>query len=121
MTAAFTEEQGKALEAALLAQARRGELITYAALAADLALAPPHRIHRLTLALEDRVRDDHRAGRPLLSALAVGKSGIPGRGFFQLLSDLGRYAGADHGSDAEAQHRRELADALRYWGSGESD
>ena len=74
-------------------------------------MPPPHAIHKLTLALEDLVREDHAAGRPLLAAVAVSRTGngIPGRGFFQLLSELGRYAGPDRGPVAEAAHAAELA------------
>src|SRR3546814_9562843 len=60
-------------------------------------------------------REDHAAGRPLLAALAVSRTqkgpdggGIPGRGFFQLLTELGRYDGPDQGPEAAAQHAREL-------------
>ncbi len=119
MTADFTDEESAALEAALLAHARQGRTIAYAALAAEIGLRPPHRIHRLTLALEERVRADHQAGKPLLAAVAVGKLGVPGRGFFQLLASLGRYEGAEQGSDALAQHRQELSAALRYWRASE--
>lgn len=34
--------------------------------------------------------DETRAGRPMLSAVAVGAGGSPGRGFFALARDLGR-------------------------------
>ena len=63
------------------------------------------------------MREDHAAGRPLLAALAVSRTGngIPGRGFFQLLSELGRHAGPDRGPEAEAAHAAELARVFAYW------
>ena len=90
---------------------QEGRTITYRDLAVLVPIPPPHTIHKLTLALEDLVREDHAAGRPLLAALAVSRTGngVPGRGFFQLLADLGRYAGPDQGPEAEAAHAAELA------------
>jgi len=107
-----------ALEAALRQQARHGQPIAYLALAELLQLTGPHRIHRLTLALEQRLRLDHAAGRPLLAALAIGRLGLPGRGYFQLLQELGRYDGPDAGPPAAARHAADLAAALDHWGSG---
>ena len=106
------------LRLALTACAAAGETVTYQELVRRTAFPGPHAIHRLTLLLEALARADHVAGRPLLAALAVSRtSGIPGRGFFQLLSELGRYHGPDQGPDAAAQHARELADAIAYWSS----
>lgn len=106
-----------ALRAALVGLAREGRTATYRDLAARLSLTGPHTIHRVTLALEDLVREDHAAGRPLLGALAVSRAagGIPGRGFFQLLAELGRYAGPDQGPQAARWHAEEVAAALDYW------
>jgi hypothetical protein len=103
------------LEVALKAQARLGRPAGYLELAGAMALAGPHRIHRLTQALEVLARRDHAAGRPLLSALAVGRSGIPGRGFFQLLQSLGLYQGPDEGVEAKRWHSEALAAAVAYW------
>lgn len=104
-----------ALRPVLLAAAREGRTVTYRELAAAAEVPPPHTIHKTTRALEALTREDHAAGRPLLAALAVGKGGIPGPGFFQLLSVLGRYDGPHRGDDAAAQHARELAPAIAYW------
>ena len=43
--------------------------------------------------------DEHRCGRPLLSAVAVGVSGFPGQGFFALAKQLGIFE--SEGKDAE--------------------
>ncbi len=115
MTKPFERAERAALDAALLEQAKAGMTASYAELAERMRLQAPHRIHRLTLALEERVKLDHTAGRPLLAAMAVGKFGLPGRGFFQLLSDLGRYAGADSGPEAASHYAKERDAATAYW------
>ena len=104
------------LRLALCASAAAGETVTYQELARRADVPGPQVIHRLTLLLEAMVREDHAAGRPLLAALAVSRaSGIPGRGFFQLLAELGRYDGPDQGPEAAAHHARALAEALDHW------
>ena len=50
--------------------------------------------------------DEVRAGRPMLSAVAVGVSGKPGPGFYQLAHDLGRCP-ADAGEGTFWQQERE--------------
>lgn len=107
------------LRPVLRAAALRGTTVTYRELAAQAGVAPPHTIHKATAALENLAREDHDAGRPLLAALAVGKAGLPGPGFFHLLRELGRYDGPDHGPAAAAHHARELDDALAYWAGAE--
>lgn len=97
------------LRPVLAGVARRGGTILYRDLARDAGVPGPHTIHKTTLALEALVRADHAAGHPLLAAVAVGKAGLPGPGFFQLLTALGRYDGADRGADAAAHHTAELA------------
>ena len=105
------------LEVALIAQARRRQPIGYLNLASAMRMPGPHRIHRLTHALEVLAQRDLAAGRPLLATLAVGRSGIPGRGFFQMLSERGAYQGPDEGAEARRWHERALSDAIAYWSS----
>ena len=62
------DERHAIVRACLLRLAAERRTATYHELAAQAALAPPHRIHSLTLVLEDLIRDDHAAGRPLLAA-----------------------------------------------------
>ncbi len=62
------------LRAALEALARQRRTATYQELVALAEVPAPHAIHSLTLALEDLVRQDHGAGRPLLAALAVSRA-----------------------------------------------
>lgn len=120
MTKPFEVAEREALDKALLTLAKAGKTASYAELAEALRLQAPHRIHRLTLALEERIHLDHEAGRPLLAAMAVGKFGVPGRGFFQLLSRLGRYSGPDSGPEAASHHAKEEAAAQAYWQGRES-
>ncbi|MEQ8333687.1 hypothetical protein [Nisaea sp.] len=96
--------------AALEERARAERTITYAELAEAAGMAGPHRIHRLTEALEDLVTCDHRNGAPLRAAVAISKArdGLPGPGFFQHCAGLGLYFGPDHGPQAETFHRLEL-------------
>lgn len=120
MTDPTAEDQRliEALRRALIAFAATGETVTYQDLAWRVPMPGPHAIHRLTGLLETLVREDHAAGRPLLAALAVSRAqrGVPGRGFFQLLSELGRYHGPDQGPEAAAHHAEELRAALDHWG-----
>ena len=112
---AFYRRLRQSLES--LAPQRR--TITYRELAVLAAVPEPHRIHKLTLALEELAREDHTAGRPLLAALAVSRSasGLPGRGFFELLAELGRYDGPPQGPEAATWHAAELERAWGHWAS----
>ena len=105
------------LRRALLDCVGAGETVTYSELAARVDFPGPHRIHRLTELLEFMVREDHAAGRPLLAALAVSRSqhGSPGRGFFQLLAELGRYDGPEQGPEGAAAHAAEMKAAVAFW------
>lgn len=97
----------------------RQELVTYRDLAVRLEMAGPHTIHRLTDLLEETMREDHAAGRPLRAASVVSRTSgnLPQRGFFQLLRELGLYNGSEDGADAQAAHRNELE---RLWTVGSS-
>lgn len=117
-----TERLQTRLHAILTDLARKRVCVTYRDLAALAAVPPPHSIHKLTLALEDLIREDAAAGRPLLAALAVsrGPAALPGRGFFALLRELGRYQGPDSGAEAAAYHGAEVERAWNHWGNGSS-
>ncbi len=106
------------LRACLLPLALARQTITYQELALLAEVPPPQTIHKLTLTLEALAREDHAAGRPLIAALAVSRTAgaLPGRGFFQLLADLGRYDGPDRGPEAAAAHAAELQQAWDFWG-----
>jgi hypothetical protein len=103
--------------------AKVGTTLNYRDLVSKANVPPPHSIHKTTLALEDLIREDHTAGRPLLAALAVSRGNVnmPGHGFFHLLVELGRYEGPDRGPQAQEAFDRELQAALRYWGEPETE
>lgn len=113
----MTEALHSKLRSTLLNCAKTRKTITYRDLVAEAQVPPPHGIHKTTLALEDLIREDHAAGRPLLAALAVsrGNRGLPGHGFFHLLSELGRYDGPDRGPLAQQAFEKECEDAISYW------
>lgn len=99
-----------AIRQALTQHLKARRTVTYQALAKEVGLAPPHSIHRLTLILEELIREDHSAGRPLVAAAACGRHGLPGRGFFMLLAELGRGEG-----EPEALYAAERAAAEAYY------
>jgi hypothetical protein len=87
--------------------------VTYRDLAHALGLRPPQTIHRLAMALETTMYEDAAAGRPLIAALVVSKTGrgLPQEGFFALAAALGRLP-SDPAAAVEA-YRREFDAALR--------
>jgi hypothetical protein len=89
--------------------------VTYRELANGLGLRPPHTIHRLALALEATMHEDVDAGRPLIAALVVSKTGgrLPQQGFFERAATLGRLP-AEPGA-AVAAYRREFDAAVAAW------
>jgi hypothetical protein len=104
----------EALLAHLIGIARRGELTTYRRLAAAFALdlSTPVDRERLAGALRDVSVAEHRAGRPLLSALVVlaGRR-RPGAGFF----DCARAVGALTDVTDEDFYEAELTRVYRQW------
>lgn len=74
--------------------------ITYQALASELGLSPPGTIQKVAAALEQTMREDVAAGRPMIAALVISRAGdMPRRGFFDLAVALGRFP------DDRAAHR----------------
>ena len=74
--------------------------ITYQALASALGLQPPGTIQRVAAALEQTMREDVAAGRPMIAALVISRAGdMPRLGFFDLAVTLGRFP------EDPAQHR----------------
>lgn len=89
---------------------RRRVTLTYLELATAAGLGPPGAIHRVTHALEQLMREDHAAGRPLLAAVVVSarRGGVPAPGFFRLAGELGLFFGPDRGPQAALFHALEL-------------
>jgi hypothetical protein len=116
MTAACDDPNALAGEvrALLSRQTPADALLTYQAVATALGLTPPSTIQRVAAALEQTMREDVAAGRPMIAALVISRADdMPRRGFFDLAVALGRFP------DDPAQHRRawqaECAAALDHW------
>lgn len=90
----------------LITIARRGQTVDYSDMV-SLAQGYPHLFRVL-----DRINSyEHRAGRPLLSAVVVGAKGMPGHGFFDLARTLGLYIG-----DGDEEYwREELERVHNQW------
>lgn len=91
--------------------------LTYQQLAEALELAPPRTIQRVAQALEALMREDVRAGRPLIAALVVSRrgQGLPATGFFELAVALGRFpseCAARSGACHDELHHKEFCRAL---------
>lgn len=66
--------------------------LSYRGLAVELGLTPPGTIQRVAAALEHTMHEDVAAGRPMVAALVVSRTGdMPRRGFFDLAVALGRF------------------------------
>lgn len=88
------------LRALLTRRTPADPFITYQGLATALGLQPPGTIQRVAAVLEQTMREDVGAGRPMIAALVISRAGdMPRRGFFDLAVALGRF------SDDPAQHR----------------
>jgi len=107
------------LRQALMERATLGSPTTYKALADRLGLVPPQTIHRICEALEILMEEDVAAGRPMLTALCVSKTGanMPAQGFFLKARRLGVFSGVPGGADAEMFHQEELERALSFYGA----
>ena len=80
----------KRVEMNLLILAQKAELITYDALATSADIAPPHRIHKLTLFLETLIAQDISQNAPIRASVVISKiRGLPAPGFFACLQEHG--------------------------------
>ena len=77
--------------AEIMAVIKNKDQITYNALAATAKMTGPHKIHRLTLWLEQLMAEDHHNNRPLRAAVVISKArgGLPAPGFFDKAKELG--------------------------------
>ena len=77
-------------ELALFAALKSGQPVTYDALAQASGIPAPHRIHKLTLWLEQLMAEDAATGQPLRAAILVSRlHDWPARGFFDTARQLG--------------------------------
>ena len=97
---------------ALATAQRANQTITYAELANAAKIPNPHRIHKLTKWLENSMRVDHEAGKPLRAAMVISRNrgGLPAPGFFILCGELGLYRGAVSGPHAVHFHKTAITD-----------
>jgi Fe-S cluster biogenesis protein NfuA len=95
--------------------------ISYGALARALGLWMPGSVGKITAALETTMREDAAASRPFIAARAVsrGRSGLPGKGFFDLARALAR--GPKPGESEPEFHARELSHADEMIGKGPTE
>jgi hypothetical protein len=71
--------------------------LTYQSVAAALGLTLPGTIQRVAAALEETMREDVAACRPMIAALVISRAGdMPRRGFFDLAVALGRFPKDPH-------------------------
>lgn len=103
-----------ALRSLLDARPADAPLPTYQQAAWELGLKPPCTVYRVIQALEELMREDAAAGRPLLAARVISRvrGGLPAPGFFDLATRLGLHDGAESGPAAQAFHAAQLR-ALR--------
>jgi hypothetical protein len=98
------------MRAHLCAVAATGIPTTYQALAVALELTPPQTIRQVTDMLEVLMAEDVAAGRPMIAALVISKSGsgLPALGFFECAARLGRFDGDVNGPEAVTFYQEEL-------------
>jgi hypothetical protein len=89
----------------LIRAARYSGTTTYQALAQimDLPLSGSWMGTATGNMLREISRNEHQHGRPMLSAVVVGVSGVPGQGFYGLAEERGRFKGGSK------------EDKLRFW------
>ena len=114
----LAEAQWKALRdemrQLMIETARRGQLITYSELCAELKTAYLHYHSPQIVKLLDEIGAiEHEAGRPILPAVVVGKqSGIPGAGYFRI---AGEQPDAEGSADPKAMWEADLQVVFDYW------
>ncbi len=76
----------------LITAAQKRDEMPYKEVADILGINTPghHMAREVGQVLGEISEDEHRAGRPMLSAIAVGVNSIPGEGFFTLARQLGK-------------------------------
>lgn len=89
--------------AELIMAARKKTLVGYQTVAQlmGLPLRGQHMGTEVGRLLGEISEDEHRFGRPMLSAVAVSMAGIPGDGFFKLARSLGKFGGSTTSEERE--------------------
>ena len=95
---------------ALIRASRARTLLYYREVAALIRVpsAGHHMARQVGQVLGEITEDEHRANRPMLSAIAVNEAGYPGEGFFKLARRLGKLSEDPEGDRAflEAERQR---------------
>lgn len=80
----------------LIQVARAGDTLTYRALGESIGIDVDSLVERTELShlLTEIAREEHDAGRPLLTAVVVDDQGRPGYEFFSVADELGFEVGA---------------------------
>ena len=119
LTEAAPEARAAALYDECVKVARRGGTTFYSAIAPLVGLDMSVAADRATISgyLDQISRSEYLKGRPLLSAVVVRKDqSQPGKGFFDLVHELGLHDG--DGNDR--YWARELGRVHQHWGRAES-
>jgi len=97
--------------------AATGRTLNYREFASVMGIDISPVILTTTYLLEIIVREDFVAQRPVLSSVVIqkGKSGIPRKGFFMLLEELGLYQGDYDNAQAAQWHLNELKKLKLYY------
>ncbi len=100
----------------LIAAAHYRGTVTYQEIAQlmGLPLTGSHMGHETGQILGEISDDEHRQGRPMLSAVAVGVSGEPGVGFFVWAKDHGKLT-ADSTAEKRLFWEKEKAAVYETW------
>lgn len=104
---------------ALIRAVRQRRLLYYKEVAERLGIhqAGHHMARQVGQVLGEISEDEHKTGRPMLSAIAVSEAGFPGDGFFKLARRLGKL------TDAQAEQeflKAERESVYATWSSGKS-
>jgi hypothetical protein len=96
--------------ARLISAAQKREVVYYEEVARLVSIDQPghHMAREVGQVLGEISEDETRAGRPMLSAIAIATKGHPGEGFFNLATRLKKYSGSS------------TADEMAFW-RGERD
>lgn len=103
-------------EVALFAALKSGQAVTYDALAQAASIPAPHRIHKLTLWLEQLMAEDAATGQPLRAAILISRlHDWPARGFFDTARQLGLISHNLSREDEIAWYYQERKSALNAY------
>jgi hypothetical protein len=101
---------------ALVEAARNHHLVYYRDVAKRIGVPKSghHMARQVGQVLGEISEDEHKAGRPMLSAIAVSEAGVLGEGFFNLARRLGRLDGSTREAE-EAFLRSEQQRVYEIW------